>query len=56
VEYLAIVRYRQKLWRDWLFFEVAPQASLRRDRDFDLTSGVLFRLEMILGRFEGMGV
>jgi hypothetical protein len=56
VEYLAIVRYRQKIWRDWLFYEIAPQARFPRDRDFDFTPGILFRLEMIFGRYEGMGV
>jgi hypothetical protein len=56
VEYLAVVRYRQKIWRDWLFYEIAPQARFPRDRDFDFTPGILFRLEMIFGRFEGTGV
>lgn len=52
----AVVRYRQKFWRDWTFYEIAPQASFRRDRDFDVAPGILFRLEMILGRYEGLGV
>jgi hypothetical protein len=52
----AIVRYRQKFWRDWTFYEIAPQVSFRRDRDFDVAPGILFRFEMILGRYEGVGV
>lgn len=55
-EVLAVVRYRQKLWRDWMFYEIAPQASFRRERDFDVAPGILFRMEIILGRFEGVGV
>ncbi len=55
-EVLAVVRYRQRLWRDWMFYEIAPQASFRRERDFDVAPGILFRLEMIFGRYEGDGV
>ncbi len=49
LEVRATVRYRQKMWRDWMFFEIAPQASFRRERDFDLAPGVLLRFEMIFG-------
>lgn len=50
------VRYRQKIWRDWMFYEIAPQVSYRRERDFDFMPGILLRLEMIFGRYEGTGV
>jgi hypothetical protein len=43
------LRYRQRIWRDWLFVEVAPQGSFPRDRDFEFTPGILFRLEVISG-------
>jgi hypothetical protein len=39
-----------------MFYEIAPQASFRRERDFDVAPGILFRMEIILGRFEGVGV
>lgn len=55
-EVLAVVRYRQRFWRDWMFYEIAPQASFRRERDFDVAPGILFRLEMIFGWYEGDGV
>jgi hypothetical protein len=55
-EIRAVVRYRQKIWRDWMFYEIAPHASYRRERDFDFTPGILFRFEMIFGRYEGTGV
>jgi hypothetical protein len=55
-EIRAVVRYRQKIWRDWLFYEIAPQLSSRRERDFDPAPGILFRLEMIFGHYQGAGV
>jgi hypothetical protein len=50
------VRYRQRVWRDWMFLEAAPYASFRRERDFDYTPGILLRLEMFFGRWEGIGL
>ena len=50
VEVMFRVRYRQSFWRDWMFFEVAPQYRLPRDRQFNGTPGILFRLEMFFGR------
>ena len=50
VEVLFRIRYRQSFWRDWLFFEVAPQYRFPRDRDFDGTPGILFRFEMFFGQ------
>ncbi len=46
------IRYRQSFLRDWLFFEVAPQTRFPRERDFDFTPGVLFRLEAVFGRYQ----
>lgn len=43
------IRHRQKIWRDWLTFEVAPQVSFGDDRDFEPTPGILFRLEATFG-------
>jgi len=50
------LRYRQRVWRDWFFYEVAPYASYRADRDFDFTPGIMFRVEMFFGRWEGVGM
>jgi hypothetical protein len=44
------IRYRRSFWREWLFFEVAPQIRSPRDRNFDATPGILFRLEMHFGK------
>ncbi len=44
------LRYRQNFWREWLFFEVAPQYRFPRDSEYKGTPGILFRLEMYFGR------
>ncbi len=46
------VRYRQRFWRDWLFFEVTPQISIPRERDYELVSGILLRIEAYLGKYK----
>ncbi|HUI46993.1 MAG TPA: hypothetical protein VL122_13530 [Nitrospirota bacterium] len=43
------VRYRHSFWREWLFFEISPQARLPRTSNFHLLPGILFRLEMFFG-------
>jgi hypothetical protein len=48
-EELLVFRYRQRFWRHWLFLEVAPQARFPRDRGFEFTPGILFRIEMVFG-------
>jgi len=47
------IRYRHSFWREWLFFEVAPQIRFPRDNNFDKIPGILFRLEMFFGRNAG---
>lgn len=43
------IRYRQRIWRKWLFYEVAPQVAFRNDDDFDPTPGINFLLEVVFG-------
>lgn len=50
-EIVFSVRYRQRLWRDWLYADLAPQARFPRDRDFDLVPGILFRVEILFGKY-----
>jgi hypothetical protein len=45
----ARIRHRQKVWRDWLVFEAAPQVSFPDERDFKPVPGILFRLEATFG-------
>lgn len=47
------IRYRHNFWREWLFFEVAPQMRFPRDHNFDRIPGILFRLELFFGRNPG---
>lgn len=51
-EELFVLRYRQRFWRDWLYFEVAPQERFPRDRSFQGTPGIMFKLEMIIGDYQ----
>jgi hypothetical protein len=44
------IRYRHSFWREWLFYEIAPQIRYPRERSFDDTPGILFRLEIFFGR------
>jgi hypothetical protein len=44
------VTYRQRIWREWLFFEISPQASFPESEDGDFTPGILFRIETFFGK------
>jgi hypothetical protein len=43
------IRYRQRIWRKWLFYEVNPQLAFRDEDDFDPTPGIELRLEASFG-------
>lgn len=43
------IRYRQKIWRDWMYAELAPQVSFPWDGDYEHEFGVLFRIDMFFG-------
>ncbi len=49
------LRYRRRVWRDWLSFEVAPQVAYPRDRDYNLTPGILFRFHVVFGFYSRTG-
>jgi len=46
------LRYRQRIWRKWLFYEINPQVAFRNDDDFRNTPGIEFRLEASFGGLE----
>jgi len=48
------VRYRQRIWRDWLYYEVIPQLSFPREENFDVTPGIMLRLEAVFGHYRRM--
>jgi hypothetical protein len=41
--------YRHSFWRQWFFYEITPQVRFPRDRNFDVTPGILFRIDMFFG-------
>ncbi len=45
------VRYRQSIWQDWLFLELTPQCRFPRSRNLKSTPGILFRIEMVFGKY-----
>jgi hypothetical protein len=47
---VVATRYRQRFWRDWLYFDIAPQVRFPRDRQFNAVPGILFGLEMQFGQ------
>ena len=49
------LRYRRKIWRDWVVVEVAPELALPEKRDYKVTPGIIFRLELTFGGTAGTG-
>ncbi len=47
-DYVALLRYRYRLHRDWMFFELSPQLHFPRTRNFQLSPLLTMRLEMLL--------
>ena len=43
------LRYRQRVYRRWLWFEVAPQVTFPEDEDYDWKPGITFKLEAYFG-------
>jgi hypothetical protein len=48
---VLVVLYRQRLGRDWLYGEVAPQLAFPRDRNFQPTLGIMLNLGLIFGAY-----
>ena len=45
------VRYRQSLFRDWIYAEVCPQYRFPRDHHFKAIPGILFKVEAVFGHY-----
>ncbi len=43
------VRYRQNVWRPWLYYEIWPSVSWSSSNDYEMAYGGLFRVEVTLG-------
>lgn len=46
------IRFRQRIWRDWLFYDIEPQLRFPNAEGFNITPGILLRLEAIIGRYK----
>lgn len=44
------VNYRQRFWREWLFFELRPQLAFREEDDYKATAGITFAVESLFGK------
>lgn len=51
-EVRLITSYRQKIWREWMYFEVSPQLAFPREHNYDIRPGILLRLDIIIGHFK----
>lgn len=47
--YILLMRYRYKMHREWMYFEVTPQIFFPRTDNFHLNASLLLRLEMLFG-------
>ncbi len=43
------LRYRTRMWRDWIIFEAAPQVAFPKSEDYEPTPGLLIRFDLIFG-------
>lgn len=50
-EVVLSVRFRQQIWREWLFYEIDPQLSFPHEDDYQVTPGIFLRLEMLFGDY-----
>lgn len=48
-EYGVGVRYRRKIYQDWVFAEVSPELETINTNNYDLTPVIMFRLEALVG-------
>ena len=47
--YVLLMKYRNRLHKDWVFFEVSPQLNFPRTDDFRRNASLLLRLEILFG-------
>jgi hypothetical protein len=51
--YATSVRFRQRAFRPWFFFEIEPFVDAERSKGFRPNPGIAFRLEFLIGDFDG---
>lgn len=47
--YVTSIRYRQRIFRPWFFYEVEPFVDWIREDHFNTNPGIAFRVEMLFG-------
>jgi len=47
--YRVTMRYRQRIWRNWLYAQIAPLVQFPEDRDYKVSPGIILQLETIFG-------
>lgn len=47
--YILLMRYRYRLHKNWVFYEITPQLNFPRNDDFRMNASLLLRLEMLFG-------
>lgn len=45
------IRYRERIWRDWLFYDIEPQLIFPYAEGTKMNPGILLRLEAIIGQY-----
>jgi len=50
-EIVLRIRYRQRVWRNWIFYELSPRISMQRDEGFSPIPGVMLKLDAVIGKY-----
>ncbi|MDP2609174.1 MULTISPECIES: hypothetical protein [unclassified Oceanobacter] len=48
--YSVSVRYRRQIYQDWVFAELAPELVWERDKDYETTPVIMFRIESVISK------
>lgn len=49
-DFVFSVSYRRKIYKDFIFAEIIPEMAWPRDRDYEFTPAITFRLDFIFGQ------
>lgn len=47
--YTVALRYRKRTWRDWFYYEIAPELSFEDEYDYKANPGIRLRIEIFYG-------
>ena len=43
------VRYRRKVYQNWMFAEISPELETASSNEYDITPVLMFRFEALIG-------